>query len=93
MHCRSVKVRFSGTICWREIEIAYGKVKAKVKDAAEGRQSEADIDTSLLEDSLRLTPWQRLIENDRALALVRMLEDANARENGTSQSNSRTAES
>jgi hypothetical protein len=45
--------------------------------------SEADIDISLLEDSLRLTPWQRLIENDRALALVRMLEQAKIREHGT----------
>lgn len=44
---------------------------------------EADIDISLLEDSLRLTPWQRLIENDRALALVRMLEQAKIREHGT----------
>lgn len=43
----------------------------------------ADIDISLLEDSLRLTPWQRLIENDRALALVRMLEQAKIREHGT----------
>jgi hypothetical protein len=45
---------------------------------------EADIDISLLEDSLRLTPWQRLVENDRALALVRMLEKAKIREHGTS---------
>jgi hypothetical protein len=44
---------------------------------------EADIDISLLEDSLQLTPWQRLIENDRALALVRMLEQAKIREHGT----------
>lgn len=43
----------------------------------------ADIDISLLEDSLRLTPWQRLIENDRALALVRMLEQAKIRKHGT----------
>jgi hypothetical protein len=46
--------------------------------------SSADIDLSLLEDSLRLTPWQRLIENERALALVRMLERAKIREDGTS---------
>jgi hypothetical protein len=56
-------------------------------------ENEVDIDISLLEDSLRLTPWQRLIENDRALALVRMLEDAKARENGTSQSDPRETES
>jgi hypothetical protein len=42
-----------------------------------------DIDVSLLEDSLRITPWQRLVENDRALALVRMLEQAGSRSNGT----------
>jgi hypothetical protein len=41
-----------------------------------------DIDLSLLEDSLRLTPWQRLVENDRALALVRMFEQAGARHDG-----------
>ena len=45
--------------------------------------NEGDIDVSLLEDSLRLTPWQRLIENDRALALVRMLEQAKNRKDGT----------
>jgi hypothetical protein len=44
---------------------------------------ETNIDVSLLEDSLRLTPWQRLIENDRALALVRMLEQAKIRKDGT----------
>jgi hypothetical protein len=42
---------------------------------------EADIDISLLEDSLRLTPWERLIENDRALALIRMLENAHCGDN------------
>jgi hypothetical protein len=45
--------------------------------------SEDDVDVSLLEDGLRLTPWQRLIENDRALALVRMLEQAKKRKDGT----------
>jgi hypothetical protein len=55
-----------------------------LKEAAPGYMtSKADIDISLLEDSLRLTPWQRLIENDRALALVRMLEQAKIREHGT----------
>ena len=48
----------------------------------------ADIDFSLLEDSLRLTPWQRLVENDRALALVRMLEQAKIRNDGKAQSSS-----
>ena len=55
-----------------------------MKEASPGYTTgEADIDISLLEDSLRLTPWQRLIENDRALALVRMLEQAKIREHGT----------
>ena len=48
-----------------------------------GTGAGADIDISLLEDSLRLTPWQRLIENDRALGLVRMLEQAKIRDDGT----------
>ena len=55
-----------------------------LKEASPGHMtSKANIDISLLEDSLRLTPWQRLIENDRALALVRMLEQAKIREHGT----------
>jgi hypothetical protein len=55
-----------------------------LKEASPGFMTgKADIDISLLEDSLRLTPWQRLIENDRALALVRMLEQAKIREHGT----------
>lgn len=51
------------------------------------------IDLSLLEDSLRLTPWQRLVENDRALALVRMFEQAGVRYYGATESNPRTTES
>jgi hypothetical protein len=43
--------------------------------AGSGQGSE-EIDLSLLEDSLRLSPWQRLQENERALILVRMLEAA-----------------
>lgn len=46
----------------------------KAETGAAGKAQEIDI--SLLEDSLRLTPWQRLLENERALALVRMLETA-----------------
>jgi len=56
-----------------------------LNETAHGHQGvDSDIDLSLLEDSLRLTPWQRLIENDRALALVRMLEQAKLRTHGTS---------
>ncbi len=47
-----------------------------------------EIDSSLLEDSLRLTPWQRLVENERMLALVRMLEAAQGPPDGASQSDS-----
>ncbi|HEY5909419.1 MAG TPA: hypothetical protein VJA21_02315 [Verrucomicrobiae bacterium] len=50
-----------------------------------GNQPE-EIDLSLLEDSLRRTPWQRLLENDRALALVRMLETAQMPADGTPES-------
>lgn len=50
------------------------------------RAPEADIDISLLEECLRLSPWQRLLENDRALALVRMLEAAQAQSHGSAQS-------
>ena len=51
-----------------------------------------DIDISLLEDSLRLTPWQRLIENDRALGLVRMLEAAGTQTHGATDGNLETPE-
>lgn len=37
---------------------------------------EAGIDMSLLEDNLNLTPWERMLANDRALALVRVIENA-----------------
>jgi hypothetical protein len=36
------------------------------------------IDMSLVEANLSMTPWERLVENDRALALVNLLEEANA---------------
>jgi hypothetical protein len=71
--------------------------KAQISDDEWARSpvtvGEADIDISLLEDSLRLTPWERLMENDWALAFVRMLENARRRGNGTSQSNPRTTDS
>jgi len=49
--------------------------------AAEGNDK---IDFSLLADSLRLTHWQRLVENERSLALVRMLEEARRQPHGAS---------
>lgn len=39
---------------------------------------EFPVEVDMLEESLRLTPWERLLENERALALVRMLEAARA---------------
>ena len=35
---------------------------------------EAGIDMSLIEINLRKTPWERLLANDAALALIRALE-------------------
>ena len=37
---------------------------------------ESGEDMSLLEESLRRSPWERLLANDRALALVRDVERA-----------------
>ena len=56
--------------------------------SAEPTQNREEIDFSLLEDSLRLTPWERLLENERALELVRMLEAAHPRADGAAESNS-----
>jgi hypothetical protein len=41
--------------------------------------AEAGIDMALLEHSLRLTPWERLVENQRALSLVLALEESGRR--------------
>jgi hypothetical protein len=37
---------------------------------------EAGIDMSLIEDNLKLSPWERLQANDRALGLVRALQNS-----------------
>jgi hypothetical protein len=37
---------------------------------------EAGVDMSLIEANLRKTPWERLLANDAALALIRALEEA-----------------
>ncbi len=42
------------------------------------------IDMSLIEENLKLTPWERLLANDRALALVRALQQAKPVAHGTS---------
>jgi hypothetical protein len=34
----------------------------------------AGVDMSLIEENLKLNPWERLLANDRALALIRSLE-------------------
>ncbi len=38
---------------------------------------ELGMDMSLVEHNLRLTPWERLLANDRALALLRDLQQGN----------------
>ena len=46
------------------------------------------IDMALIEDTLRLTPWERLLQHDRALALVRLVEQARVRTHGDSPQDS-----
>ncbi len=48
---------------------------------------EEGIDMALMEDALRLTRWERLLEHDRALALVRMVEQARVRADGSAHQN------
>jgi hypothetical protein len=43
---------------------------------------ECGIDMSLIEENLRRTPWERLLANDAALALVRAIERAEPENNG-----------
>lgn len=62
--------------------------KSNPRLSAETAQNREEIDLSLLEDSLALTPWQRLLENERALQLVRMLEAAQPRTDGAAEPNS-----
>lgn len=57
------------------------------KASARSAQGSEEIDLSMLEESLRLTPWQRLQENERALVLVRMLEAAQTRLDGPAEPN------
>jgi hypothetical protein len=47
------------------------------------REAEASgIDMSLLEHSLRLTVWERLVEHQHAFELVQMLQGAKIRRHG-----------
>jgi hypothetical protein len=41
------------------------------------------IDMSLIEENLRRTPWERLLANDRALAMLRAIDDAKIRHDGS----------
>lgn len=43
----------------------------------------AGIDMSLIEENLKRTPVERLLANDRALALIRALEQAKPAADGT----------
>ena len=43
---------------------------------------EAGVDMSLIEENLRRTSWERLLANDAALALVRIVENAKPVLNG-----------
>jgi hypothetical protein len=44
---------------------------------------DAGIDMSLVEANLAMSPWERLLENDRALGLITMLEQARAAKDAT----------
>ena len=63
----------------------FAQKKDAITDSCGGEEA---VDLSLLEDSLRLTPWQRFLENERSLALVRMLEAAKLRADGAAEPNS-----
>ncbi len=42
------------------------------------------IDMSLVEQNLELSPWERILQNDRALNLVRMIQSTNPALSGES---------
>ena len=74
-----------GMLSISDISMQYVRHPDASNESAPNRE---EIDVSLLEDSLRLTPWQRLLENERALELVRMLEDVHPRADGAAEPNS-----
>lgn len=43
----------------------------------------AGIDMSIVEENLKLSPWERLLANDRALALARALQQGETVSHGT----------
>ena len=49
---------------------------------------EDGLDMSLIEEALRVTPWERLLENDGALQLVRELERVRFRVDGSADQDS-----
>jgi hypothetical protein len=49
------------------------------------QRAHIDIDLSLLEDSLRLTPWERMLANDDALNFAESLRVAMKRRNAKPQ--------
>jgi hypothetical protein len=44
------------------------------------RGAETDVDVTLIDEALRLTPIERIRENDRVLRMVEELQDAVARD-------------
>jgi hypothetical protein len=58
--------------------LAVTELEAKVPDFGPDWRAaaEAGVDMWLLLENLRLSHWERLCENQRALTLVRMLEQA-----------------
>jgi hypothetical protein len=45
---------------------------------------EMGMDMSLIECNLEMTPWERLLQNDRMLGLIRLLQQSNPLLNGES---------
>ena len=43
----------------------------------------AGVDMSIIEENLKLSPWERLLANDRALALGRALQQGRTMHHGT----------
>jgi hypothetical protein len=43
----------------------------------------AGVDMGLIEENLKRTPWERLLANDSALALIRQIQQGQSFSNGT----------
>jgi hypothetical protein len=46
---------------------------------------EMGLDMSLIESNLEMSPWDRLLQNDRALGLLRLVQQSNPALNGESR--------